>query len=184
MAAVKTRVQLRLQLRTFEAGDALPITHWVRDDDELRRLAPGTEPPLTPEKIIGWKKSGGRAFTLVRADDRSTPIGYGELNPMLRDRDHLWLGHAIVSPDERGRGIGTAFVTGLARLAFDRLGAQRISLIVFPENAAAIECYRRVGFAVMGEEYHVFGGTRYRLLRMQISPVDVAPLRGPGDSCA
>jgi RimJ/RimL family protein N-acetyltransferase len=125
--------------------------------------------PLTAEKIIGWHQPGRKAFVLVE-EPHASPLGYAELNPMRRDPGHFWLGHAIVRPDLRKRGIGKMFVRALVRHAFERLGAERISLIVFPENTAAVECYRRVGFIPVREEYHEFGTkrTRHRFLRLEI----------------
>jgi ribosomal protein S18 acetylase RimI-like enzyme len=60
----------------------------------------------------------------------------------------------------------------LVRQAVKRFRANRISLIVFPENTAAVECYRRVGFVPVTEEYHAFGekGTKHRFLRLELRP--------------
>ena len=112
--------------------------------------------PLTPEKVLAWRRPHGHVFELAREDD-DTPIGYAELNPMQRERRHLWLGHVIVCSAERGRGIGTVFVRMLLEYAFDQLAAHRVSLIVYPDNKPAVDCYRRVGFKPTREEYHAFG---------------------------
>ncbi len=47
---------------------------------------------------------------------------------------------------------------------------ERVSLVVFPENLAAIRCYRRAGFLDAGEQVRYFPttGRRCRLLRMTI----------------
>ena len=125
--------------------------------------------PLTAEKVIGWHKATGESFVLVNEPDPA-PIGYAELNPMQREPGHFWLGHAILRPNVRGQGLGQIFVRALVRHAFEQLAADRLSLIVFPENAAAVECYRRVGFSSVREEYHEFGDdrTKHRFLRLEI----------------
>lgn len=137
-------------------------------------MAPSTSLPLTANKVITWKRPGGRALVLIHAGD-SRPLGYGELNPLRADPAHLWLGHVIVRPDQRGRGAGQALVRALLEFAAERLFARNVSLIVFPENKAAIKCYRRVGFSIAGEEYHRFGGVgpRHRFLRLDIDPTTV-----------
>ena len=166
-----TQERLRLRLRPFNEGHGSTIAGWVQTARQLLWLAPATEMPLTAEKVVGWTRPTGQAFILTR-DGHDTPLGYGELNPMRRQPRHLWLGHAIVCPDQRGRGIGQALVQALVDHAFDRLGADRISLIVFPENVAAIECYKRVGFIPVGHEYHRFGQSskRHRFLRLEFLP--------------
>jgi RimJ/RimL family protein N-acetyltransferase len=144
------------------------IASWVRDDDELRRLAPSTPPPLTPEKVEAWRRDGG--WPMLLFDQRlPEPIGYAELNPMRGDPRHYWLGHVLIEPSLRGGGLGRAFVRLVLRFAETELGARRISLIVFPDNPAALACYRAVGFQAIREERHRFGRSspRHRLLRME-----------------
>ena len=158
-----------LGLQRFDPLDAAEIADWVVTSQELYWLAPSTEQPLTAEKVLGWTRPGGIALVLTRAEFAG-PIGYGELNPMRNQANRLWLGHVLVHPDQRGRGTGQTFVRALLDHAFNRLFAVRVSLIVFPQNKAAVCCYRRVGFTIVGEEYHRFGGsgTHHRLLRLEI----------------
>lgn len=98
------------------------------------------------------------------------PVGYGEVTPLQRHRDHVWLGHVIIRPEDRGRGIGARFVQELLSEACEALAATRAILVVFPDNISAIRCYRRVGFTVVGEERHRFraGFPPERLLRLEI----------------
>lgn len=159
----------RLDVRPFRPEDADVITRWVGSDDDLRWLAPGTVPPLTADAVRAWRKPGGHAFVLSESTSPD-PIGYGELNPMRADHRHWWLGHMIVRSDKRGCGFGHAFLQALLDRAFHDLAANRISLIVFPGNHAAIACYRRSGFISVSEEYHRIGAhtPENRLLRMEI----------------
>jgi RimJ/RimL family protein N-acetyltransferase len=151
----------------------------VESDEELLWLAPSTVPPLTVEKVTAWKKPNGEAFLLTCEND-PLPIGYGELNPMRHEPDHLWLGHIIVSPPYRRQGTGQAFIQAMLDHAFHRFFASRVSLIVFPANQAAVRCYRRVGFMVTSEEYHRFGttGKMQRLLRLEIEAPAAEKRRG------
>ena len=171
MKVTDTHERLRVRLLPFHEGHGSTIADWVQTAEQLLWLAPATEMPLTMEKVVGWTRPGGQAFILT-CDGDETPLGYGELNPMRRQPRHIWLGHAIVRPDQRGRGIGKALIQALVGYAFDRIGADRISLIVFPENTAAVECYRRVGFVPVGQEYHQFGRSkqRHQFLRLEILP--------------
>jgi RimJ/RimL family protein N-acetyltransferase len=163
-------VASQLNVMPFDVFFARTVAGWVRTEKQLRWLAPSTRPPLTADKVARWKKPEGLAFQLVRGDD-PVPVGYAELNPMHREAGHLWLGHFVIDPVHRGLGIGQAFVRALLSRAFDRLLADRVSLVVFPDNAPALRCYLRAGFALKRLENHQFGGTgpRHRLLRLEAS---------------
>ena len=160
-----------VHLKTFRETHASVVADWVQTTDQLKRLAPGSTMPLTAEKVLAWRRPHGYVFELAREGD-DTPIGYAELNPMQRERGHLWLGHVILCPTERGRGIGTVFVRMLLEYAFDQLAARCVSLIVYPNNKPAVDCYQRVGFKAIREEYHAFGSSNVeeRMLRLEIRP--------------
>ena len=168
-----TETVLQLHLEPFRQVYAPLIAEWPRTRQELFWLAPSTNPPLTAAKIAAWQKRSGRSFVYRQAGDPS-PIAYAELNPMRRHASHLWLGHCVVRPNLRGEGIGRRFVWELLSEAFEQLGADRVLLIVFPENAAAVRCYRRCGFRVAGSEFHRFGdnASKCRLLRLEAQPFD------------
>lgn len=99
------------------------------------------------------------------------PLGYGEINPLRSGGEHVWLGHVIVRPDRRGRGLGSILLRALLAEVFERRNATRVALIVFPDNLAALRCYRRAGFCLSGEEHHQFDGAgpTHRLLRLEIT---------------
>lgn len=164
----------QFKLADFEAKQANTILGWVTSPQLLRWVAPSTSAPLTIEKIIQWKKPRGEAYVLLGPDDQPSgetiPLGYGELNPMRYEPDHLWLGHIIVSPEARGCGLGKLLVQKLLEQSITRHRATIISLIVFPENIDAIACYKSVGFRLLREESHRFGqGPLHRLLRLQMN---------------
>lgn len=159
-----------LRLAPFRPWQALTIARWVQTEQQLQWLAPSTRLPLTAEKILKWKKAGGDAFVLIK-DGKESPLGYGEINPIRRGGEHVWLGHVIVRPDQRGRGLGSILLRSLLAEAFEQRNATCVALIVFPDNLAALRCYRRAGFSLSGEEHHQFGGEGppHRLLRLEIT---------------
>lgn len=162
-------LEQRLRLRPFDARYAPRIAGWVSDETELFQLAPRTPPPLTAMKVLGWKRPGRRAY-VVTASEEAAPVGYGEVNLLDQRRREFWLGHLVVDPGQRGRGIGTAMVRLLIEEAIRTMGARRVSLVVFPANASAIRCYRAAGMRDVCHEYHVFLSRRRQamLLRMAV----------------
>lgn len=159
-----------LGLAPFEPAMAGRVASWVTSPLEHLWVAPSTPPPLTAEKIIRWQRPEGQPHVLLYTP-LATPVGYAEINPLSRDRDHFWLGHIVVDPVQRGRGVGLALVREVIGHAFRALAASRVSLVVFPDNAAAIACYRRAGMEQQAREHHQFAGRgpRYELLRFEIA---------------
>lgn len=109
--------------------------------------------------------------------DMAIPLAYGEVNLLDRRRREYWLGHLIVDPAQRGRGLGAALARLLARRAFGELSARRVTLVVFRENRSAIRSYRRAGFIDDGFETHAFPAyDRVEdLLRMRAPPMPHSP---------
>lgn len=152
----KSGFQDTLQLEPFNPRDAELIAGWVRAR-ELRWLCPNTPAPLTAAKVRAWRPANGTAFVLREG---GTGVAYAELNPLPGVAGACWIGHLIVAPERRRRGVGTALVRGLVRYAADTLRAQRVCLIVFPENVAALRCYEAAGFCRARTEYHRFAAVR------------------------
>lgn len=153
----------------FLAEHARVVAGWVRGPDELRLVAPSTVSPLTAEKVLAWQRPYVESRIMTLGGD-PTPRAYGELNRMRLDPTHCWLGHIVLDPQIRGRGWGRRFVGALVRRAAGIRRAHRVSLIVCPDNAAAIRCYERAGFDRVCEEYHRFGEStqRIRMFRYEL----------------
>lgn len=154
-------------LEPFDPRQAECVASWVRSDQEAYWLAPKTTPPLTAQRIRCWALPNHEALQL-RTPEGAAPLAYGELNLLNGSRRHFWLGHLIVDPDCRGRGLGRELTRRLLQRAFYRRGAQKVSLVVFPENVDAIACYRAAGLHDDGAEEHLLAAydCRARLLRM------------------
>lgn len=161
------------RLERFEPEGAARIVGWIASDAEAYMLAPRTAPPITPERVREWLAPGVEAFWLY-ADGVDGPIGYGELNILNERYREYWLGHLIVAPAHRGRGYGRELARLLMERAFLVRGASRVSLVVFPENEAAIASYRAAGFYPDGVEHHDLPPyhCRARLVRMAADSLD------------
>ncbi len=155
-------------LRPFDPTLAATVVSWVPTDQDLLWLAPRTDPPLTPQKVLDWRGERNTMY-LLYGDDSSAPCGYGEVNRIKSSSEQLWLGHIIVDPEVRGRGIGLRFVNLLLGQAFGVPDIQSVSLVVFPDNLSAVGCYLKAGFNCTRVEYHRFRPNRKRrMLRMDV----------------
>lgn len=156
-------------LAPFDRLMAPIVARWAPMPQELFWLAPSTPAPLTAAKVVGWAgpECNPRLF---RRDDVFEPLGYLELNPMPGQAGHYWLGHCVIRPERRGTGLGRIMIQLVLHEAFSGRGASRVSLMVFPDNLAAYNCYLRAGFREVGEQYKYFAttGKRYRMVQMSV----------------
>jgi len=154
-------------LVAFTPRHAPRVSSWIRTQADAYWLAPQTPFPITPARVRAWAVPGTEPLLLL-SGDAGAPVAYGELNVLERGRAQYWIGHLIVDPEQRRRGLGRVLTQSLLQRAFRLRGALGVSLVVFPENEAAIRCYRGCGFREVGTEWHSFPayGKRVAMLRM------------------
>jgi putative acetyltransferase len=140
-----------VQIRRMEPTDAEGVAATFRSHG----AAFGTLQNPYPS-IADWQKrlAGNdpqRDYGFVAVAD-GTVVGHAGLHrasPNAR-RAHVWhLGIAVADAWQR-RGIGTRLMETLIDLADHWLGALRIELTVYCDNAHAIALYERFGFAIEG----------------------------------
>jgi len=143
------------------------VISWVCGPLEAYWLAPRTPPPLTAASVVQWQGPQRHAYLLLD-DERGLPVGYGEVNVLNTQARRYWLGHLLVDPRHRGHGLGRTLTRLLLEEAFQRYGAQEVSLVVFPDNRRAIASYRAAGMLMDGHERHEFPayGQTVDLVRM------------------
>ena len=165
------------ELRPFVSAHAGEVAGWVASPEELFLLAPLTKHPLTAEKVRGWTGGTDRPYVYFSGAE---PVAYGELNQVPQRAGQLWVGHFVVAPSARGRSTGRRFLRALLDEAFLHCEADSVALVVFPENGAAIRCYRSAGFADLGPQRRRFPGhwQAHELRHMKLTRQDY--LRRPG----
>ena len=116
-----------------------------------RRWITVTEAPELP-KLTEWmtKTHIEGAFPCLLAIEAEATIGWANLNPFERPpHAHLGtLGMGVLAP-HRGRGVGDALLANLISES-RALGLERLELVVYAENTAAVRLYRKHGFFVEG----------------------------------
>ena len=82
-------------------------------------------------------------YSLVAEEDAL--LGFGQYYDRV-GRCHL--GRLVISPDHRGRGLGTRLIEKLIELGAPALRANECSLFVARTNPAAARLYERLGFTI------------------------------------
>lgn len=106
------------------------------------RNAIGTEPPVDVEaRAARWNLEG----TLVAVADDEV-VGHLHVEPSKYGYGELGM---AIAREWRGRGVGSALMEAAIDWAREQ-GLHKLSLGVWPHNAAAIALYRKYGFVEEG----------------------------------
>jgi ribosomal protein S18 acetylase RimI-like enzyme len=140
-ATIRTVPDAPFAIRPARENDRLPLaTLFATVADERDGIA--TEPPVDVEAFAASLTLDGTIVAVAGAEvigslhvEPST-FGFGELG-------------MAVAPEWRGRGVGSALLAAAIEWARQR-GLHKLSLTVFPHNAAAIALYRKFGFVEEG----------------------------------
>lgn len=176
MAASPSQIQnaTRVRLISFEPGHATHVAQWAADPHDAFLVAPHTPPPITAQRVLEWAVAARHALVLLRDEQ---PRAYGELNHLNALTRRWWLGHLLVAPEFRGRGLGQELVRQLVRKAFQEHAARCVTLVVYPQNERAIQSYLAAGMRLDGFEIHHFAAynQQVQMLRMAIYARQMKP---------
>jgi RimJ/RimL family protein N-acetyltransferase len=103
-----------------------------------------TEPPVDVEaRAASWTLDG----TLVAVADTDAEL----IGSLHVERSRFGFGELgmTVAREWRGRGVGSALLTAAIEWAREQ-GLHKLSLSVFPHNAAGLALYRKAGFVEEG----------------------------------
>jgi RimJ/RimL family protein N-acetyltransferase len=141
-----------LALRPLEPADCERLLGWVKTEDDLYQWS-GVRSfswPLDHGQLLrDLEASGDPRLLFAAVDGGGAMAGHVMLDINRHHRAGL-IGRVAVAPERRGQGWGTALMRETVRHAFDEQGLHRLQLAVYTFNAAAIACYRSVGFVVEG----------------------------------
>lgn len=141
---------MSLTLRPYQPADANVITSWIKSEHLMRQWCADRYEryPVTADDMNSYHQQyidGQRSVALTMIDGEEV-TGYITMRTPHEDPTERRIGFVIVDDTKRGRGLGNALVSKAVAHAFDKLGAQKISLGVFENNPKAIGCYESVGF--------------------------------------
>ena len=135
------------QIRTADDDDRLPLAALFAAVAE-ERDGIATEPPVDIKaRAASWTLDGTLVAIVGSEIDGSLHVersrfGFGELG-------------MSVAREWRGRGVGSALLAAAIEWAREQ-DMHKLSLSVFPHNAAAIALYRKFGFVEEGRRVKQF----------------------------
>jgi len=168
-------------IRRMEPDDAEGVAATFRDP----AVALGTLQNPYPSTAEWVKKLSANDpqtnYGFVAVADRRI-VGHAGLHGQPnRRRAHSWHLGIAVADDWQRRGIGSRLMTTLLDLADHWLGALRLELTVFTDNAHAVRLYQRFGFVIEGTHraYALRAGRYadvYAMARLHPNPPALPPV--------
>jgi putative acetyltransferase len=97
----------------------------------------------------------GKTDLLLVAELNGAVVGTAALHPVGAQmrRRHAWMLGISVLPEAQGRGVGSALMAALCDYADNWVGALRLELTVYVDNARAMALYRKFGFVPEGTHH-------------------------------
>lgn len=152
----------RVTFRVARSSDLRSLHQACFAERPLAQFGDGFRRALTVQR-------SGRCVYLV-AEEAKRPIATGQL---IVYGDNVEIADVAVAPDWRGRGVGTALITVLTRIA-TYAGFDSVEICVMQDNVRARALYERLGFvldrsftltesatvAVLRKALHVHSGER------------------------
>lgn len=106
----------------------------------------------------------GKIDVLLAAELDGDVVGTAGLHPVGQQirRRHAWMLGISVLPQAQGRGVGTALMQAVCDYADNWIGALRLELGVYTDNAPALALYRKFNFQIEGTQRgYAFRDGRY-----------------------
>lgn len=130
------------------------LMSWFPDkESSYLWCGPGLRYPFTKDTFLEDAQWGKMPTYSLLGEDNAL-IAFGQYYEKA-GRCHL--ARLAVSPQVRGKGVGSKFIAELMGIGMRDLGVDECSLFVVKHNAAAIKCYSALQFTVTdypaGHEY-------------------------------
>ena len=154
-----------IQIRKAEVNDVPLILEFIQSLAEYERLRDSCV--ATEEKLRATLFSENPAAEVIIARDGAEPMGFAlffhNYSTFLAQRG-IYLEDLFVKPAARGKGVGFALLSELARIAVER-GCGRLEWAVLDWNELAIDFYKRIG-AVPLDDWMTFRMTGDSLISL------------------
>lgn len=149
---------MKMRLRPYKSCDAKNIEKWIKDKEVFLKWG-GERFGVFPidASVIDDKyrqKNGDcieedNFYPWTAIDEDNNMVGHFIMRYTDGNNRQLRFGWVIVDDSMRGKGYGKQMLILGLKYAFEILGAEKVTIGVFENNAPAHLCYKKVGFADM-----------------------------------
>jgi GNAT superfamily N-acetyltransferase len=138
-----------ISIRAATVDDVSTLMAFLRGLAEFERLPLATTEDSLRDALFGDPPAAQALLLQIDAQ----PVGYALFFytfASMSGKRCLWLDDLFVAPEHRGKGVGRAAMTYLARLAVER-DCARFEWIVLDWNAKAISFYESLGATILAD---------------------------------
>lgn len=128
--------------RSLKSGDADLICSFFQSTEELFFCFPKASFPLAPKTLMA--ETDQRHSPTVALDGERV-VGYAKYLE-VRDKRYCAIGHLVVDPAFRHRGVARFLVQTLVAMAMAHHKAKFVRAPCFSHNTAAYQMYHAMGF--------------------------------------
>lgn len=144
----------QVRLREYRKEDINMRLIYINDSEVLRNLTPEVPYPITLQEEEKWFESitslrDTYKFAIETISDNKF-IGGCSINDVDWKNSVVTVGIFIGNKDYRGKGYGTDAMKVLMDFIFTQMNINKIRLIVYSYNKAALKCYEKCGFKIEG----------------------------------
>ncbi|WP_336959255.1 GNAT family protein [Chryseobacterium contaminans] len=136
-----------IALESFHIQDAPELISNIKDSRSLLQFAgPMYSFPLTTDQLERDLSDENRTLFKIVDDESQNTIGHAQI--FLKEKTFL-LGRILIwDENNRGKGYGKKVMQELLKYGFSTFNREVAELNVYDWNTGAIECYKKVGFAI------------------------------------
>ncbi|OCA68048.1 GNAT family acetyltransferase [Chryseobacterium contaminans] len=136
-----------IALESFHIQDAPELISNIKDSRPLLQFAgPMYSFPLTTDQLERDLSDENRTLFKIVDDESQNTIGHAQI--FLKEKTFL-LGRILIwDENNRGKGYGKKVMQELLKYGFSTFNREVAELNVYDWNTGAIECYKKVGFAI------------------------------------
>jgi RimJ/RimL family protein N-acetyltransferase len=129
------------------------VLKWSEDREDFLKQWSNFTYPLTREQFESRINSEDYMVFSIEKDGKM--VGTIQMFRFDWDKASARIGCYLISPEERGRGIGTVALSKVVQYAFNELHLKKLDLGVYDYNTGALKCYEKVGFVKINEYMHM-----------------------------
>lgn len=156
-----------ITIRPLEEKDIELLRIWRNDQDNskfLRNIGYITEEMQKQWYESYLKNESDIVFAIEETKELNRVVGSLSLYDINKDESTCEIGKIqIGDPAAHGKGIGRKTLVMAMKVAFQKLGIEKIVASVHPDNIQAYKNDMKIGFRVVGETPSVVGGVEHLL---------------------